>query len=77
MLLNTQLKRGYLGIAGLLVLSGMINLGTGMPQAGYEFVRARFEPGHCKNGHRAQWKLASTPLDIPALPLRKIKICRA
>lgn len=27
MLLNTHLKRGYLGIAGLLVLSGMINLG--------------------------------------------------
>lgn len=77
MQLDTQLKRGYLGIAGLLVLSGAINLGIGMPIAGYELVRAQFERGHCKNGHKAQWKLASTPLDIPALPLRRIKPCRA
>ena len=77
MQLNTQLKRGYLGIAGLLVLSVVINLALTTPSAGYEYVRSQFEQTHCKNGPQARWKLASTPLDFPALPLTKIRLCRA
>lgn len=77
MQLNTQLKRGYLGIAGLLVLSCSINLGLNMPTAGYEFVRTQFERTSCESGHKSQWKLASTPLDFPTLPLHKIKLCQA
>lgn len=77
MQLNTQLKRGYLGIVGLLVLSGAINLAMGVPESVYEFVLTQFELDGCRNGYKAQWKLASTPLDIPSLPLRNIKPCHA
>lgn len=77
MQLNSQIKRGYLGIVGLLVLSSVINLALITPSAAYEFVRAQIEHTHCKNSPQARWKLASTPLDLPVLPLSKIKLCRA
>ena len=77
MQLNNQLKRGYLGIAGLLLLSAGINLGLNTPNSGYEFVRTQFEQVHCKPDRKVRWKLASTPLDMPALPLQNIRLCRA
>ena len=77
MQLNTQLKRGYLGIAGLLLLSAGISLGLNTPSAGYGFVRTQFVQAHCKQDRNVRWKLASTPLDMPVLPLQNIRLCRA
>lgn len=77
MLLSTQLKRGYLALIGLLLLSlGLF--ATPETSAGPdEFVRKPLVLHICKANHQSRWKLASTPFDMPSLPGDKIRLCRA
>ena len=77
MYLSTQLKRGYLGLLGLVVLSiGLVAAPD--PQSGrHEFVRKEFAVHFCRTEPKTRWKLASTPFDMPSLPTYKVRLCLA
>jgi len=77
MQINTQIKRGYIALAGILTLGAAIQLSPKTPASEPELTKSEFVSSKCKTGHQARWKLASTPLDIPALPLQQIRLCRA
>lgn len=75
--LNRQLKRGYLALIGLLLLGfGVIAVPErteGHMQSAFPEVAAKT----CKMYIKSGWKLASTPIDIEPLLMRKALICRA
>ncbi len=77
MYLSTQLKRGYLGLIGLAILSlGLVAAPD--PQSGRQkFVQKAFAVHFCKTEPKTRWKLASTPFDMPSLPTYKVRLCRA
>lgn len=77
MQLSTQLKRGYFALA---VLLGLGIAGMMTPEFA-AFQKQAFVPeiaaNVCKANAVSRWKLASTPIDIQPLLLRKALICRA
>jgi len=76
--LNSQLKRGYLALIGLVLLGLAILVAA--PEPSRNGMQAAFQElaaTNCKMHIKSSWKLASTPIDIQPLLIRKALICRA
>lgn len=78
MQLSTQLKRGYFALAVLTAL-GIAGIMTPEFAAVQKqaFLPVSASNAACKANAVSRWKLASTPIDIQPLLLRKALICRA
>ncbi|MEO8002185.1 MAG: hypothetical protein ABI644_09930 [Arenimonas sp.] len=75
--LHSQLKRGYLALIGLLLLGLVVirapEYSVNQMQSGLPELAAKTCTAHIKSS----WKLASTPIDIDPLLMRKAMICQA
>lgn len=77
MLLETQLKRGYLALAGMACLSlGLAILPTASGKQ-FNLLSDSAELKDCGGRARPQWKLAATPIDMPVMPRLKVRLCQA
>ncbi|MGH8105293.1 MAG: hypothetical protein ACREO1_15180 [Arenimonas sp.] len=77
MYLSTQLKRGYLGLIGLAMLSLGLLAAPDTQTGRQELVQKEFAVHFCKTEPKTRWKFASTPFDMPSLPSYKVRLCRA
>lgn len=75
--LDSQLKRGYLALIGLMVLGLALIAAPGVPENQTLSVSSELVAKTCKVHIRSTWKLASTPIDIEPLLIRKALICGA
>ncbi len=77
MQLGNQLKRGYFALAVLLALSIVGVLTPEFVAFQKQALLPVLTTNACKANAVSRWKLASTPIDIQPLLLRKALICRA
>jgi hypothetical protein len=76
--LHHQLKRGYLALIGLAALSfAIMALPTASSAEDNPLAVAGLTRDACLANAKSNWKLASTPIDIQSLLLRKALICQA
>jgi hypothetical protein len=75
--LDSQLKRGYLALIGLTILSLAIMVAQASSTKESPFALSGLSPDACLANAKSPWKLASTPIDIQPLLLRKAMICQA
>lgn len=77
MQLSTQLKRGYFALGVLLALSIVSVLTPEFAAFQKQALLPVLTTNACKANAVSSWKLASTPIDIQPLLLRKALICQA
>jgi hypothetical protein len=75
--LSSQIKRGYIGLIGL-VLLGFTALTTPELSIYKKQLRLTELPMKaCQENKRSGWRFASTPIDIQPILMRKAMLCRA
>ncbi len=77
MQLSTQLKRGYFALAILMGLSIAAVMTPEFAAFQQQALLPELSLKACKANAVSRWKLASTPIDIQPLLLRKALICQA
>lgn len=75
--LDSQLKRGYLALIGLSVLGFAVIAAPGVPKKQSRAVSVALVAKTCKLHVKSNWQLASTPIDIEPILIRKALICQA
>lgn len=75
--LDSQLKRGYLALIGLMVLGFAVIAAPGVPKNQSRAVSVVSIAKTCKLHVKSSWRLASTPIDIEPILMRKALICQA
>lgn len=75
--LDNQLKRGYLALIGLIVLGFAALAAPGYSASENPLTLSGEARDACLANAKNNWKLASTPIDIQPILLRKAMICQA
>jgi len=75
--LESQLKRGYLALIGMILLGLCIVADRGALKNEVISDSSALTANTCKIHIKSNWKLASTPIDIEPILIRKALICRA
>ncbi|MGH8049278.1 MAG: hypothetical protein ACREPB_01310 [Arenimonas sp.] len=75
--LSSQLKRGYLALIGMALLGFTVlstpEFTTYQKQISFPELTRKA----CNDNKKTGWRLASTPIDIQPILMRKAMLCRA
>lgn len=75
--LSSQLKRGYIALAGLAALGMMTILSPEFAALQKQLTLPELAKHACEKSKNTSWRLASTPIDIQPILIRKAMLCRA
>lgn len=74
--LSSQLKRGYIALIGLAVLGFVAMSAPELTAYQKQLSFPELAMKACKENKKNVWRLASTPIDIQPILMRKAMLCR-
>ncbi|HNV84633.1 MAG TPA: hypothetical protein PLF92_12025 [Arenimonas sp.] len=75
--IDKQLKRGYIALFGMGLLALTAMTAPDFSESVSRHVFPKLDHAACTAKAKSSWRLASTPIDIQPILLRKAMICRA
>ncbi|HOZ03829.1 MAG TPA: hypothetical protein PLS60_00420 [Arenimonas sp.] len=75
--IDKQLKRGYVALFGIGLLALTAVTAPDFSESAGRHVFQNLDHAACTVKAKSSWRLASTPIDIQPILLRKAMICRA